>query len=131
METTGLHFLEYWNYAMIIGAIVMVSLAIVLYLVHHLRVSALSSYKAKYDFINTHEIRNYKSVFTCLGLATVFVINLYGMGSLHQMGVWFFVRLFISIAGGTLVAYVAFLILEYYYPTVVHKNLRNGGICRG
>ena len=35
------------------------------------------------------------------------LINIYGMGKLHNIGVWFFVRLFISVAGGTLVAYVA------------------------
>ncbi len=45
------------------------------------------------------------------------------MGKLHNLGVWFFVRLFISVSGGTLVAYVAFLVLEYYYPTVVHRKL--------
>jgi hypothetical protein len=52
------------------------------------------------------------------------LINLYGMGSLKTIGVWFFVRLFISIAGGTLVAYVAFLILEYYYPTILNRKLK-------
>jgi len=125
METNSpSEFLEYWNYAMIIGAIVMAALAVVIYLVHHMRISTLSSYKAKYDYINTHEIGNYKKVFMCLGLATVMGINLYGMGALVHMGVWFFVRLFISIAGGTLVAYVAFLVLEYYYPTVLHKKLK-------
>jgi hypothetical protein len=46
------------------------------------------------------------------------------MGKLVHIGVWFFVRLFISIAGGTLVAYVAFLILEYYYPTILNKTLK-------
>jgi hypothetical protein len=34
------------------------------------------------------------------------------------------VRLFISVAGGTLVSYVAFLILDYYYPTLLDKKLR-------
>lgn len=125
METkTPSTFLEYWNYAMIIAAILMAAIAIVVYLVHNLRISALRNYKAKYDYINTHEISNYKKVFMFLGLSMVMIINLYGMGELTQMGVWFFVRLFISIAGGTLVAYVAFLILEYYYPTVVHRKLK-------
>jgi hypothetical protein len=40
------------------------------------------------------------------------------------MGLWFFIRLFISIAGGTLVVYVAYLILEYYYPTIVARKLK-------
>jgi hypothetical protein len=29
-----------------------------------------------------------------------------------------------SVAGGTLVAYIAYLVLEYYYPSVVNKKLR-------
>jgi len=125
METkTPSTFLEYWNYAMIIGAFLMVSLALVIYLVHNLRISAIRSFKGKYEYINTHEISNYKKVFIFLGLTAVMLINLYGMQELTTLGVWFFVRLFISVAGGTLVAYVAFLILEYYYPTVLHKKLK-------
>jgi hypothetical protein len=46
------------------------------------------------------------------------------MDKIEEMGVWFFVRLFISFAGGTLVGYIAFLILEYYYPSRVDKKLK-------
>jgi len=122
--TSSSSFLDYWHYAMIIGSIVMASLAIVIYLVHHLRISTISDYKGKYDYINASEIKNYKKVFLCLGIAAMLVVNLYGMGKLFNIGVWFFVRLFISIACGTLVAYVAFLILEYYYPTILNKKLQ-------
>ena len=52
------------------------------------------------------------------------IINRYGMDKIEEMGVWFFVRLFISVAGATLVGYVAFLVLEYYYPTQVDKMLK-------
>ncbi len=117
-------FLDYWHFAMIIGAIAMASLALIIYVIHNLRITTISDYKGKYDYINLHEIKNYKKVFLCLGVATMLVINLYGMGKLNTIGVWFFVRLFISIAGGTLVAYVAFLILEYYYPTILNKKLK-------
>lgn len=116
-------FLNIWHLAMITGAIVMTVVAIGIYLMHNVRVSTIKDYKGKYNFINEHEIRSYKRVFVCLGLATMLLINIYGMGELHEIGVWFFVRLFISIAGGTLVAYVAFLVLEYYYPTVLHRKL--------
>jgi hypothetical protein len=117
-------FLDYWHYAMIVGASVMTVAAAAVYIIHNIRISAISSYKGKYDYINTQEIKNYKRVFLCLGIAAMLVINLYGMGKLTTIGVWFFVRLFISIAGGTLVAYVAFLILEYYYPTILNKKLK-------
>ena len=117
-------FLDYWHYAMIVGASIMVVAAAAVYIIHNIRISAIGTYKGKYDYINTHEIKNYKRVFLCLGIAAMLVINLYGMGKLTQIGVWFFVRLFISIAGGTLVAYVAFLILEYYYPTILNRKLK-------
>src|SRR5687767_5766881 len=116
-------FLNLWHLAMITGAIVMTASAFVIYLIHNIRVSTIKDYKGKYNYINENEIKHYKRVFVCLGLATMLLINIYGMGKLHSIGVWFFVRLFISIAGGTLVAYVAFLILEYYYPTVLNRKL--------
>ena len=116
-------FLDLWHLAMITGAIVMTAAAIGIYIVHNIRIAAIKDYKGKYNYINEKEIKNYKRVFVCLGLATMLLINIYGMGKLHNIGVWFFVRLFISVSGGTLVAYVAFLVLEYYYPTVVHRKL--------
>jgi len=116
-------FLDLWHLAMITGAIVMTTAAIGIYIVHNIRIAAIKDYKGKYNYINEKEIKNYKRVFVCLGLATMLLINIYGMGKLHNIGVWFFVRLFISVSGGTLVAYVAFLVLEYYYPTVVHRKL--------
>lgn len=117
-------FLNLWHLAMITGAIVMTAAAILIYILHAVRTRTIKDYKAKYNYISEHEIKNYKRIFICLGLATTLLINIYGMGELKQIGVWFFVRLFISIAGGTLVAYVAFLILEYYYPTVLHRKLQ-------
>jgi hypothetical protein len=116
-------FLDLWHLAMITGAIVMTAAAIGIYIVHNIRIASIKDYKGKYNYINENEIKNYKRVFVCFGLATMLLINLYGMGKLHNIGVWFFVRLFISVSGGTLVAYVAFLVLEYYYPTVVHRKL--------
>lgn len=123
MENSSL-FLDTWHYIMIIGAIIMTAAGILIYLVHKLRVSTIRSYKAKYDYINHTEIRNYKKVFLCFAIAAAMLINLYGMGKLNTVEVWFFVRLFMSIAGGTLVAYVAFLVLDYYYPTVLNRKLR-------
>jgi hypothetical protein len=43
---------------------------------------------------------------------------------MKEVELWFYTRLFMSVAGGTLVAYIAYLVLEYYYPSVVNKKLR-------
>jgi hypothetical protein len=123
MENTS-PFLDTWNYSMIIGAVIMTMAGIFIYLFHKLRVSTIGSYKGKYDYINQTEIKNYKKVFLCFAIAATLLINLYSAGKLHTIEVWFFVRLFMSIAGGTLVAYVAILVLDYYYPTVLNRKLR-------
>src|SRR5690606_29495596 len=123
-ESVGSAFLDAWTQAMIIGAIVMLLAGVALYLWHHIRVSSIRDYKDKYDFINAREVKHYRYVFLCFGLSVMMAINLYGMGENLDMGLWFFIRLFISIAGGTLVVYVAYLVLEYYYPTVLTRKLR-------
>jgi hypothetical protein len=125
MENTPVSpFLNFWHHSMIIGAVIMIFAGIVIYLTHHLRLSTIKDFKMKYDYINLKEIKTYKLVFLCFGIAVTMAINLYSMGRLFEMGIWFFVRLFISIAGGTLVIYVAFLVLDYYYPTVLNRKLR-------
>ncbi|HYC85463.1 MAG TPA: hypothetical protein VEB86_09585, partial [Chryseosolibacter sp.] len=80
--------------------------------------------KKKFDYASRREIKNLELMFICFAIGIAMLINRYGMDRVEEMGVWFFVRLFISIAGGTLVGYIAFLILEYYYPTQLDKKLR-------
>lgn len=119
-------FLQNWYMGMIVGSIVLVALGILIYLVHQFRVAVIRDFKAKYDYINQNEVQWYKWSFYCFGAAVGLLINLYGSGErvLNQVGVWFFVRIFFGIAGGTLVAYVAKLILQYYYPTKLNAKLK-------
>lgn len=108
---------------MLIGALLMFAAAIVFFVYHHLKVAAIKTPKGKYDYISRREIKNLELVFVLIAIGAAMLINRYGMDKLDEMGVWFYVRLFMSIAGGTLVGYVAFLILEYYYPTKLDKRL--------
>ncbi len=117
-------FLVGWHQAMLYGAIAVFVAGILIYFVHLLRISSIKSYKEKYDYINRREIKTLELVFIMFAVATAMLINRYGMDKIEEMGVWFFVRLFISFAGGTLVGYIAFLILEYYYPGQVDKKLK-------
>jgi hypothetical protein len=116
-------FLIFWHQAMLFGAIFMIAAGIATYIFHHIRIASLKGYKEKYDYINKREIRNYELIFIFFGIGAAMIINRYGMDKLHEVGVWFFVRLFISVAGGILVGYVAYLVLEYYYTGPVHRKL--------
>lgn len=117
-------FLDVWHQVMLVGALILFAAGIGVYVFHHLKVASITSPKAKYDYISRREIKNLEIVFLLFAIACAMLINRYGMDKLDQMGIWFYVRLFMGFAGGTLVGYVAFLILEYYYPTRLDKRLR-------
>ena len=117
-------FLDIWHQTMLIGAILMFAGGIAMFVFHHLKVASTKTPKGKYDYISRREIKNLEIVFILFAIGAAMLINRYGMDKLDEMGVWFYVRLFMSFAGGTLVGYVAFLILEYYYPTRLDKRLK-------
>lgn len=117
-------FIIAWHSTMILGAIFMFALGLIIYFFHNIKVSAISDYHIKYDYINRKEIKNYKLVYYCFGVAVVLLINLYQMSEMKQVEFWFYMRLCMAIAGGTIIAYVAHLILEFYYPTILDKKLK-------
>src|SRR6185436_937424 len=117
-------FLVAWHNAMILGAIFMVTIGVLVYLFHKLRVSLIDDLHLKYNYINTKEIRNYKLAYYCFGVAGMLMINLYQQDKMKEVEVWFFVRLFMGLAGGTLIGYVAHLILEYYYQKKLKKKMK-------
>jgi hypothetical protein len=119
-----MEFLVVWHNVMIVGTVVLVALGLVTYLSHKVRLASIKEYHLKYDYLNKNEIRNYKIATGFFGLAFMCAVNLYGMNSISDMGVWFFVRLFMSFAGGTLIGYISYLVLEYYYPTRLDKKLK-------
>ncbi|MTI20313.1 hypothetical protein E1176_04700 [Fulvivirga sp. RKSG066] len=109
---------------MTVGSVVMVLLALVVYLAHKIRISSIGDYKDKYDYIRSKEIKTYKICFILIAIGVAMFINTYGKGELNFDPVWFSVRLFIAMAGGTLVGYISALILQYYYPTRLNKKLK-------
>jgi hypothetical protein len=117
-------FLVGWNDAMLYSAMAIFIIAVGIYIWHHIRISSLKTPKEKYDYISKREIKNFEIAFICLAIGIAMLINRYGMDKIEEVSVFFFVRLFISVAGGTLVGYIAFLILEYYYPSRLDRKLK-------
>jgi hypothetical protein len=117
-------FLELWHDLMIILAIVSAFGGILVYLIYQLKVSLIKDFKGKHDYINTNEIKWYKSCFYFFGLAAAFLVNLYGEGSLTEVNITFWVRVFFGFAAGVTIGYLAILILENYWPTQINHKLR-------
>ncbi|MBX2893991.1 MAG: hypothetical protein KF763_01015 [Cyclobacteriaceae bacterium] len=109
---------------MLAAAIALLIGALLIFLIYQLKVSLIRTFKEKHDFINGAEIKWLKWVAILIGIAAACGINLYGKDEIGGPGVSFFVRLFFSIAGATLVIYISTLILQYYYPTRLNKKLR-------
>jgi hypothetical protein len=124
MNDSAASFLKVWYSAMVMGGISAIALAVMVYLIHKMRVSAISDLKEKHDYINANEVKWYKWIYYLVGVAVGFAVNLIGEEKYTGLGIWFFARLAISICAATLVAYMASLVLDYYYPTVLNFKLR-------
>jgi hypothetical protein len=119
-------FIEGFHQTMIIGAIGFIILGFIVYAFYQVRVSMIKDFKEKHDYISVNEIAWFKRVFFCFAISVGMVINLYGMGktNLGNVGTWFFVRLIMGIAGGTLIATVSALVLQYWYPSKLNSKLQ-------
>jgi len=118
------NFLDIWHNAMFIGAFIAVVIAIVIYVYHNVKIASTKEFKKKYDIVREKEIRTYQIAVVFVAVAVAMIINTYGKDDLEFDFLWFFVRIFISVAGGTLIGYVGSLILKYYYPTQLNKKLQ-------
>jgi hypothetical protein len=117
-------FMLFWYAAMKVGGVLLLIAAFIVYVIHKLRVSAVSDLKEKHDYINLNEVKWYKWIYYLIGVAIACGVNLFGEEKYQHIGVWYFVRIFISICAATLVGYIASLILDYYYPTILNFKLR-------
>ncbi len=124
MNSSSSGFLEIWSSIMTFGGIAIIAAGILYYFLYFFRVSIIPDFKSKYDFINTSEIVWFKRVFLIIAVGIGFLINTYASKTIDQMGAWFFVRFFFGIAGATIIAYVAALILDNWYPTKINSKLR-------
>ena len=103
------------------GALVV---AIVLFIIHHVKLGAIKSLKGKYDYIRLNQIKNYQQVYFAIATGFFFFGNTIGTEFVAQSLIYIFVRAFISICVAVLFGYVLYLILKFYYPAKMEKHLR-------
>lgn len=117
-------FLMTWHNIMEIGSYVLAGFAILLFIYTKLKISGIKDNKAKYDFVSKHESRLLWTSHLCIAVAIAMYANTYKDETVALNFIWFFVRLFISVAIGTLYGYIAYLILQFYHPTRQAKRLK-------
>ena len=95
--------------------------AILIALGYFLKLSNTNGNKGKYDFINRYEIR----VLWIAAIVFVIGLCLYGnSGIVKFSAVLFFVRGFLTIAGGMIIGLIIQNLLKFYYPFFIEKRLK-------
>lgn len=117
-------FVEIWHQIMYIAAAVSVLLALVLFIIHKIKIGAIKTYKGKYDYIRLNQIRNYQVIYFIVAAGIFFIGNTVGDETVSKSLIYIFVRVFISLCVAVLFGYVIYLILKFYYPAKMEKHLR-------
>jgi len=118
-----LQFVEGWHQMMIIAAIISVVVAFVFLIIHFVKLSAIKTYKGKYDYLKLNRIKAYQFFYFALAAAVFFVGNTVGDSTVSKSLMFIFVRFFISMCVGVLIGYIIYLVLKFYYPTALEKKL--------
>ena len=116
-------FLEAWSKAMYVSAAVMIIAAIAVAVLYNVKYLSKKTLKEKWDFVNKNQIRYFWYSILCIAIAVAMVANTIDNQTVGLSIFWFFIRLFISIAAGTLIGYVIYLILKFYYPGRMQNRL--------
>jgi hypothetical protein len=120
-EQSSLPTYDSWNSLAVNVAYICWAVGILVALGYFLRLSITGDNKDKYDFINRHEIKMLWIAALILIVGVCFYVNT-PITELNAL--WIFVRIFLTIAMGTIVALVVQNLLKFYYPFFIEKRLK-------
>ena len=108
MEFSYSKFLAIWQIIILGLAIVSAIAGIVIFIIHKARLSSISNYKQKYDYLGTYDAKMIFYIIVAFSVALILFINTVYDETVLLGVVWFFVRMFIAICVGTLIIYVSY-----------------------
>ncbi|MEM8895931.1 MAG: hypothetical protein AAGC88_15215 [Bacteroidota bacterium] len=116
-------FLEIWDQIMYLLTPVAAVIGILIYIYLKVKIASAKTLKDKYDVTSQYSVTYLQATHIAFGIAIFFIVNTYNTAVVEKSIAWFFIRMFMGVALGTMHGYVAFLILKYYYPTRLNKKL--------
>ena len=121
---TNTDFIAGWDRYMIMGAYACAGIAVLILLYHEFRIFLIKDYKAKYDYVNLHEIRYFWYAVIALITAVALYVNAIAR-NLHFASpqIWFYVRAFITASFAVISYFVFYSLIRIYYPRYVEKRL--------
>lgn len=116
-------FLTLWKQIMYVVGGASLLTSILIRIINTVRVSSIKEYKGKYDYLRNNEIRMYFLSILFFSIAVFLGLNTLEEETVLISIYWFIIRVFISACIATLIAYVGYLILKFYWPGKLQKKL--------
>lgn len=124
MEFTYIKFLAIWQIIVLSLAGISVLTGVLIIVIHRLRLSSITNYKQKYDYLGAYDTKMVFYTIIAFALALILFINSVYNSTVELSYVWFLVRMFIAICIGTLIIYVSYLMMKFAYPTTLEKKMK-------
>jgi len=88
---------------------------------HYLKLVTTKDYKARYDYINMHEINLMWYGFLLILIGATLYVNTFRA---ETTWLWFFVWVFVSLMVAMIVGVIVQNVLKFYYPFFIEKRLK-------
>lgn len=109
------------------GAYACTAIAVIILLYHEFRIFIIKDYKAKYDYVNLHEVRYFWYCVVALILAAAMYMNhlaaQISTSIFGSMETWFYVRTFMTLCFIAVAYFLFNSLVRIYYPSFVEKRL--------
>ncbi len=110
-----------WNQYAFYFAVAIAAVGVLILIGHYLKLLTTRDFKARYDYINMHEINLLWYGFLCIVIGvTLYVNTLWD----SRTWIWFFVVLFVSAMMAMILGVVVQNVLKFYYPFYIEKRLK-------
>ena len=119
-----LDFLAKWQQIVSILVFVVLGIGVLNYIFYKISFASKKTYKEKFDLASEKETKKLLSGHILIAIALFLFCNTLEYETMKLDGIWFFIRLFVSMCIGVLYGYIAQLILKFYYPRILEKKLK-------
>ncbi|SNS58298.1 hypothetical protein SAMN05421640_0758 [Ekhidna lutea] len=119
-----LDFLAKWQQIVYILVFVVLAVGVLNYIIYKISFMSKNTYKEKFDLASEKETKKLLTGHIFVAIALFLFCNTLEYETMKLDGIWFFIRLFVSMCIGVLYGYIAQLILKFYYPGILEKKLK-------
>ena len=119
-------FLSTWNTYGLFAAYAVAAIGVLILIGYYLKLATTKDFKARYDYINMHEINLLWYGLLMIFIALTIWINTGNVLQERLQANWlyFFVALFVTVMMGMIIVVILQNILKFYYPFFIEKRLR-------